>query len=50
MKGYMHIQQCPDGSYYTGSTTNLERRLAQHQNGEGGKHTKKKITSNAELL
>jgi len=35
MKGYMYILQCADGSYYTGSTTNLELRLKQHQNGEG---------------
>jgi putative endonuclease len=41
MKGYMYILKCADGSYYTGSTTNLERRLEQHQNGEGASHTKK---------
>ncbi|MDF1550459.1 MAG: GIY-YIG nuclease family protein [Bacteroidales bacterium] len=43
MKGYMYILLCSDGSYYTGSTTNLERRLAQHQNAEGAKHTKKRL-------
>ena len=43
MKGYMYILQCSDGSYYTGSTTNLERRLAQHQNGEGANYTKKRL-------
>ena len=37
----MYILECSDGSYYTGSTTDLERRLAQHQNGEGANHTKK---------
>ena len=41
MKGYMYILECSDGSYYTGSTNNLELRLAQHQNGEGANHTKK---------
>ncbi|MBN1650342.1 MAG: GIY-YIG nuclease family protein [Bacteroidales bacterium] len=35
MKGYMYILQCSNGAYYTGSTINLERRLKQHQNGEG---------------
>ena len=35
MKGYMYILECADGSYYTGSTNNLERRLQQHQNGKG---------------
>jgi putative endonuclease len=43
MKGYMYILLCSDGSYYTGSTTDLERRLAQHQAGEGANHTKKRL-------
>lgn len=29
--------------YYTGSTIDLERRLEQHQNGEGANHTKKRL-------
>ncbi|MCA6365395.1 MAG: GIY-YIG nuclease family protein [Bacteroidetes bacterium] len=43
MKGYMYILKCSDGSYYVGSTTNLELRLQQHQRGEGAKHTKKRL-------
>lgn len=43
MKGYMYILECSDGSYYTGSTTNLELRLAQHQAGKGANHTKKRL-------
>ncbi|MFI0426760.1 MAG: GIY-YIG nuclease family protein [Flavobacterium sp.] len=43
MKGYMYILLCVDGSYYTGSTIDLERRLAQHQIGEGANHTKKRL-------
>jgi putative endonuclease len=43
MKGYMYILKCADGSYYTGSTKDLERRLQQHQNGEGANHTKKRL-------
>ena len=39
----MYILQCCDGSYYTGSTTNLELRLLQHQCGEGANHTKKRL-------
>ena len=39
----MYILECSDGSYYTGSTTDLEQRLAQHQNGEGANHTKKHL-------
>ena len=41
MKGYMYILLCNDGSYYTGSTNNLELRLQQHFAGEGANHTKK---------
>jgi len=43
MKGWMYILECSDGSYYTGSTTDLEKRLAQHQAGEGANHTKKRL-------
>lgn len=41
--GYMYILKCADGSYYTGSTVNLERRLWQHQNGEGANYTKTRL-------
>jgi len=41
MKGYMYILKCSNGQYYTGSTNDLDRRLAQHQNGEGANFTKK---------
>lgn len=40
MRAYMYILLCSDNSYYTGSTNNLELRLAQHMAGEGAKHTK----------
>jgi len=43
MKGWMYILECADGSYYTGSTNNLELRFAQHQAGEGANHTKKRL-------
>ncbi len=39
----MYILECSDGSYYTGSTKNLELRLSQHQAGEGANHTKKRL-------
>lgn len=41
MKGYTYILKCADGSYYTGSTKDIERRLKQHQAGEGANHTRK---------
>ena len=40
-KGYMYILECSNGKYYTGSTINLEVRVAQHKNGEGANFTKK---------
>jgi len=43
MKGYTYILECADGSYYTGSTKNIDLRLAQHQAGEGAKHTKNRL-------
>lgn len=43
MKGFMYILKCSDDSYYTGSTTDLELRLMQHQNGKGANHTKKHL-------
>ena len=40
--GYMYILECCDGSVYTGSTKNLEKRLWEHQNMMGANHTKKR--------
>ena len=43
MKGWVYILKCSDDSYYTGSTNNLERRLEQHNQGEGANHTKNRL-------
>ncbi len=43
MKGYIYILECCDGSYYTGSTTDIDRRLQQHQNGMGANYTKERL-------
>ena len=37
----MYILECADGSFYTGSTKNLQKRLWEHKNGLGANHTKK---------
>ena len=39
----MYILRCADESYYTGSTIDLERRIQQHQNGEGANFTRKHL-------
>ncbi len=44
MHGIMYILRCSDGTYYVGSTSNLERRLNEHQNGLGANYTKKRLT------
>ena len=36
----MYILRCSNGKYYTGSTKDLDLRLAQHQAGEGANYTK----------
>ena len=40
---FIYILECADGSYYTGSTWDLERRLWEHQNGLGANYTAKKL-------
>ena len=40
MAFYTYILECSDGSYYTGHTDNLERRLDAHDSGELGGYTK----------
>lgn len=36
---WMYILECSDGSYYVGSTKNLDLRIKQHQSGKGSKYT-----------
>ena len=35
----MYILECADGSYYVGSTVDLERRIWEHNEGLGAKYT-----------
>ena len=35
--------ECSDGSFYTGSTIDLDKRLKEHQDGRGANHTKKRL-------
>ena len=36
----VYILKCRDGSYYTGWTNDIEKRLAAHNSGTGAKYTK----------
>ena len=38
-KWYLYIVECKDGSLYTGITTDLKRRMAEHKEGLGCKYT-----------
>lgn len=35
---YTYILECSDGTYYVGSTNNLEKRLNQHNTSKSGAH------------
>ncbi len=37
---YTYILKCKDGSYYTGWTNHLEKRIATHNEGKAAKYTK----------
>jgi putative endonuclease len=36
----VYVLECADGSLYTGYTTDLDRRVAEHDAGEGAKYTR----------
>ncbi len=37
---YTYILECSDNSLYTGYTTDIERRVSEHNNGTGAKYTR----------
>ena len=37
---YTYIVECSDGTFYTGWTNDLDRRIAAHNSGKGAKYTK----------
>jgi len=37
---FVYVIECNDGSLYTGYTTDVERRVAEHDAGEGAKYTR----------
>ncbi len=40
---YIYILQCSDGTYYTGWTTHVGRRVARHQSGKGARYTRARL-------
>ena len=43
MAFFCYILECSDGSYYTGWTTEPERRLRQHNAGRGARFTRTRL-------
>lgn len=43
MPYYCYILECADRSYYTGWTTDPERRLSQHNRGKGSRYTRTRL-------
>ncbi|ACA56181.1 GIY-YIG nuclease family protein [Clostridium botulinum] len=37
---YVYIVECRDGTLYTGWTTDIERRISEHNKGIGAKYTR----------
>jgi putative endonuclease len=37
---WVYILKCDDGSFYTGYTTDVERRVREHDRGDGAKYTR----------
>jgi len=37
---YVYIVECSDGTLYTGYTTDVERRIREHNSGKGAKYTR----------
>ena len=40
---YVYILQCADGTFYTGWTSDLERRFKQHSSGNGSKYVRSRL-------
>ena len=40
---YAYIVKCSDGTYYTGYTNDLEKRLLAHNAGKGAKYTRNRL-------
>jgi len=40
MSFYCYVLECADGTYYTGWSTDPQRRLRQHNNGSGSRYTR----------
>jgi len=37
---WVYVLECHDGTFYTGYTTDVERRVSEHNDGSGAKYTR----------
>jgi putative endonuclease len=40
---WMYILECSDGTYYVGSTKDLDFRFSEHQAGKGAQYTSRRL-------
>jgi len=40
---FLYVLECSDGSFYTGITTDLEKRIQEHRSGKGSKYVRAKL-------
>lgn len=43
MKFFVYIIQCADKTFYTGYTTDLDKRIEKHNRGKGAKYTRSRL-------
>lgn len=43
MPAFVYILECSDGTYYTGWTNHVEKRLAAHNSGTGARYTRGRL-------
>ena len=43
MKWKHYVLKCSDGSFYSGSTTDMNRRQYEHNQGKGAKYTRSRL-------
>ncbi len=40
---FVYIVRCKNGTYYTGYTNDLEKRIKEHNSGRGAKYLRRKV-------
>ncbi len=40
MTHFVYVLECADGTYYTGYTTDVKRRVREHEAGDGAKYVR----------